>query len=275
MAQMTSILRPVVCGVALSLAVMVVINCLPTHAEADELRYGRWDEWCPINCNYEVRGKYGLVTDILMAVVADNGHTFQTVFVPEKRKYEALAEDRTNIVTVTPSEAARLQNLIISEEPIMMLRRGVVKQKGSPRTYHTIEDFESISMGINLWPGWPQFLQDHIDRAKKVGKAVELSGENIYARGVEMVKRKRIDVFYGTLMSLKYYAKVSGFDDAVEIEHSRLQSEIPFYTAFHGDNPNARAYAEMLSNGIRKLRKSGRLTEILEPYGLEDWKAGN
>jgi polar amino acid transport system substrate-binding protein len=37
-------------------------------------------------------------------------------------------------------------------------------------------------------------------------------------------------------------------------------------------NPRAQAYADMLSDGVETLRRSGQLKRIMDRYGLPDWE---
>lgn len=44
------------------------------------------------------------------------------------------------------------------------------------------------------------------------------------------------------------------------------------YIAFSPEIKDSQRYAQILSKGIKELRKSGRLKEILSKYDLMDWK---
>jgi polar amino acid transport system substrate-binding protein len=46
----------------------------------------------------------------------------------------------------------------------------------------------------------------------------------------------------------------------------------PLYIAFSPSDPRSPAYAALLSEGVVRLRASGRLAAILARYGLADWE---
>ena len=47
------------------------------------------------------------------------------------------------------------------------------------------------------------------------------------------------------------------------------------YIAFSPALPESEQLADILTQGIREFRRTGRLEEILARYGLRDWKGGD
>lgn len=44
------------------------------------------------------------------------------------------------------------------------------------------------------------------------------------------------------------------------------------FIAFSPVNPKSREYAAILDRGMAEMRASGRLRQILQRYGVKDWK---
>ncbi|MBF0379047.1 MAG: hypothetical protein HQK72_16440, partial [Desulfamplus sp.] len=44
------------------------------------------------------------------------------------------------------------------------------------------------------------------------------------------------------------------------------------FIAFSPNNPKSKDYATLITEGIKEMRANGKLKEILNSYGLEDWK---
>ncbi|XXJ20363.1 hypothetical protein ACR42D_12685 [Desulfovibrio caledoniensis] len=63
-------------------------------------------------------------------------------------------------------------------------------------------------------------------------------------------------------MDLRESIEYAGYAD----EHAEL------YIAFSPARPDSVRNAELFDKGIRALRESGRLSELLAPYGLIDWR---
>jgi len=55
-------------------------------------------------------------------------------------------------------------------------------------------------------------------------------------------------------------------DDLTSVEASYV------YIAFSPFFKQSKTYAKILSDGIIKYRKNGKLQKILNKYGLKDWK---
>ncbi len=47
------------------------------------------------------------------------------------------------------------------------------------------------------------------------------------------------------------------------------------YIGFSPKHPNAKTLINMYDQGIKKLRESGQLNQILSRYGVEDWVKNN
>ena len=83
------------------------------------------------------------------------------------------------------------------------------------------------------------------------------------------------DVYLSGRISLNYEIKILGILDKIRVKHLPYLSTALVYPGFLKNNPKARQYADMMTDGIRRLGKTGRLAKILSAYGLTDWVEEN
>jgi hypothetical protein len=98
------------------LALICAISLFPRPVDAEELRYGRLNPFCPFTCNFEESGQYGVVIDIFRAVTAMNGMTYRDVEVPSKRKFTALDSDFSNVTTVWSTNKKAIASVVPADE---------------------------------------------------------------------------------------------------------------------------------------------------------------
>jgi polar amino acid transport system substrate-binding protein len=68
-------------------------------------------------------------------------------------------------------------------------------------------------------------------------------------------------------------AKLKEMNLVGQIEQAGLMGEpTPMYIACSPAKPSSKEYAKLLSEGVKKMRASGKLKAILDKYGVKDWK---
>jgi polar amino acid transport system substrate-binding protein len=84
----------------------------------------------------------------------------------------------------------------------------------------------------------------------------------------------RLDAVLEDRQVMRYLSWAGAGEDRVELRTATCLSEEPpeLYVVFERSNPNARRYAQQFSEGMRRLRASGALAEVLGRYGLSDWR---
>ncbi|MDP6876447.1 MAG: hypothetical protein QF521_23255 [Alphaproteobacteria bacterium] len=243
----------------------------PRHANAEELRYGRWSEFCPFTCFFKEHGQHGLVIDILMEVAAMNGMTYRTVKVPAKRKFSALNTDITNVATVWSTNQKALASVVPAKEAIVAVRWATASKKDYDFQFRKLEDLKRVKLimadGTDLSP---EFM-DYLKTGAASGRVQLLYGKDFGKRGLNMLLKDRGDVYLTGMIPLGFRIKKFGFGDRIKVTHAPYFPTAYIYPSFSKNNPRAQAYADMMTKGSRQLRKSGRLATILDAYGLTDW----
>jgi polar amino acid transport system substrate-binding protein len=257
------------------LALICGMSLFPRQADAEELRYGRLNPFCPFTCNFEEDGRHGLVIDIFMAVTAMNGMTYRDVEVPSKRKFTALDADISNVTTVWSTNKKALASVISAEEAIVAVRWGTATRNDLDFTFRTLEDLKDLVLIVSATTDFSQEFEEFLQAGEKSGRVILLYGENVARRGLNLLTRGRGDVYLTGMVPLGHRIKNWGYMGKFNVAHAPYFPTAYVYPSFSKNNPKAQDYADMMTDGIRDLRKTGRLAEILAAYGLTDWAGEN
>ena len=98
-----------------------------------------------------------------------------------------------------------------------------------------------------------------------------MTGDNIVKRNIGQLLYGRTDAYLEDKDVAMYMAKDMGVSEQVKVA-GRYGDPIVMYIGFSPKNHNSQQYAKLLSEGIRAMRASGRLQQILDKYGVSDWK---
>ncbi len=120
------------------LGLICAISLFSRQADAEELRYGRLNPFCPFTCDFDESGQYGVVIDIFRAVTAMNGMTYRDVEVPSKRKFTALDSDFSNVTTVWSTNKKALASVVPAEEAIVAVRWGTATRNDLDFMFRTL-----------------------------------------------------------------------------------------------------------------------------------------
>ena len=256
---------------AITAAVAVVLLVGP--AVAEELRYGRWAEFCPFTCDFDKWGQHGVVIDIFMAVAKSNGMTYQAVPVLGKRKYSALNADISNVTTVWSTNADAMASVVTADEAIVAVRTGVATRRGFSFKFRNLSDLGDVVLVMSDGSDYAPEFMDYVRAGRKLERVHLLYGKDFGRRAFGMLLEKRVDAYLSGMIPLEFRAKDQGLADQVTITHAPYFPTAYVYPGLSKNNPKAQVWADMMTLGIRELRVKGQLEKILAAYGLTDWVA--
>ncbi|AZR81383.1 transporter substrate-binding domain-containing protein [Thiomicrospira sp. S5] len=113
-------------------------------------------------------------------------------------------------------------------------------------------------------------VMDYINQNPE--NVLAITGEKPLERLIEMLINGRLTAIIEDKIVLEYKAKQMGKSDQVKVSGT-TSAVIDVYSSFSPKNPKSEEYAKILSEETLKMRKSGRLQELLERYGIQDWQA--
>jgi polar amino acid transport system substrate-binding protein len=133
-------------------------------------------------------------------------------------------------------------------------------------------DIEKVSLGVIAGYDYRQWLLDYIEAHQdKPWKVQVMTGSQPLKRNIQKLLSNRIDAVVDNEAVILDVARRMGVRDQIKL--AGYGTEIAYiYIAFSPNHPGSQRYAQMLSDGIVRLRASGRLAQILSRYGLQDWK---
>jgi len=229
------------------------------------------DFWCPYNCDPGSEHP-GYAVELAREIFAAVGVEIEYQRLNWSRALLlARNGEVSGLIGVTPAEAPEL---VFPDEPIGVARNSFWVGVESSWRYQGPDSLQGLSVGVirDYDYGHPFNTLLH---EPKSGLTVQwLSGETALIQNIRKLAAGRVDmlieddaVFRYTVRSLNMQNRFrrAGIEEGPD-EDSFV------YIAFSPDLPDAAHLAEILSRGLNRLRRTGRLQMILAEYGLQDWK---
>ncbi len=228
----------------------------------------RADEWCPYNCKLD-SDKPGYMIEIAREIFKRAGHEVDYQVLNWMRSIAETREGRhTAIVGALRVEAP---DFIFPGESLGIISGGFAVRKNVHFRYNGPESFEGLTIGAIRGYDYLGGIDKYITAYGKVRTRVQLtSGEDALEQNLKKLVAGRVDVVLDDRNVLNLAIQELGFDHLIDVaepngvvKHANI--------AFSPAHQRASDYAALHTDGIRDLRASGRLAEILGRYGLVDW----
>lgn len=238
-------------------------------ARADTITV-RADEWCPYNCAVGASagdGRPGYGIEVAREIFAAAGHHLDYALSPWTRSLEDCLHGTIDaVIGAAPVDSP---DLVFPAEPIGVWDTTFVVRKGDPWRYDGAESLDRVKIAGILGYIYREPVNEYLTAHRK--QVDLISGQRPLDQNLRKLVARRIDTTMESRMVLDYKLKVLGLADRLDFAGGTPSG--PIYIAFSPKNPGSRAYADLLDQGIRRMRASGRLAEILASYGLRDWGA--
>lgn len=232
----------------------------------------RADEWCPYNCDPS-SDKPGYMIEIAKSVLESKGYSIKYQIMNWARSIKFSEEGKIDgIIGATKADSP---DSVFPSVELGRYNDSFFTLKDSAWKYQNIESLTKASSKIGVIKdyGYQPELKKFIEDNPKYFHFA--TGEQPLSLLINMLMTKRIEaltenpqVFYYTLESMKISKDKIAFAGKHEVSSD-------LYIAF-SSHPSkikkSQEIAKLLSEGIEELRKSGKLKEILNRYGLEDWR---
>jgi polar amino acid transport system substrate-binding protein len=226
------------------------------------------DEWPPFNASPEADRK-GYMVDIATEVFERLGYTVEYRTMPWTRALAGvLSGEYDGVIGVTRFEA---QGFVLPSENLGLDQLAIYTRKDASWRFEGIPSLEAVLLGVIKGYGYVPPVADYIAGNQDNPKRIHMnSGNKPLERLLRMLMLGRIDAVLDTEASIRFVARELGVLESIR-PAGRLDGAEPLYIAFSPAASDARELAGHLSEGIRRLRHSGRLASILGHYSLEDW----
>lgn len=233
----------------------------PARADVIELRA---DQWCPFNCVPDSSAP-GFMVELAREALAPFGHEVRYANLNWSR---SLAEVRVGTVNgVIGTDTDESPDLVFGA-PLAKYQEAAVFRRNEARPIATPQDLQGLRLGGIQDYDYAAALLDYIESNKTDPTQVQLlSGDNGLHRNLQKLLNHRIDLILEERSVLLHALNALGLRDQVDV--IAQEAVTPLYIGFSPALDSSALYASQLSQGLERLKLSGRYDEILTRYGLE------
>ncbi|MBW7471345.1 transporter substrate-binding domain-containing protein [Marinobacter sp. M216] len=222
------------------------------------------DPWCPHNCEAGSE-REGYMVEIAREAFAPARLKVRYVNMSWAR---ALAQAKEGYVdAVVGAFVSDAPSFVFPDEAIGHARTVLFAHADSDWSYQNIDSLKQLKLiAINGYSYSPE-LDGYIETNKGNPERVWIiSGPSPLDRAIELLGQERTDVLPEDLQVMQW--TLAHMENPPALRQVVQLQEMRAYIAFSPANPESPDLAALLSEGVRNLRQSGRLQEILARYGL-------
>jgi polar amino acid transport system substrate-binding protein len=226
------------------------------------------DLWCPYACEANAKDP-GFMVEIAKEIFESEGHTVKYSVINWAR---AVSETRDGKYSgIVGASRADVAGFVIPTEPSGYSSNYFWTRKDSAWTYKDVNSLKGKKVAvINTYT-----YGDEVDNeVQKKNPSYEIvSGNDALPKSLKMLEAHRIESFVENPYVLSYVLRdLPEYKDHFKTVSKNIANDPNLFIVFSPKNPKSKKYAELISSGMAKLRKSGKLKAILTKYGLKDWK---
>ncbi|MCP4595495.1 ABC transporter substrate-binding protein [Neptuniibacter sp.] len=248
-------------------SVLILLFAFAKSATADKITIAA-DVWCPFNCDPSA-DQPGFMIEVANKVFSARGYEVNYIVMSWSRAIrEAELGNINGIIGAFPGDAP---HFIFPEQELSILSNTFFIHKDSNWRYQGVDSLKQIQLvAISGYDYGPE-LRDYIQQSGSEHVSL-LSGQGQpLRRGIKMLNLKRVGAIVEADQVFWYTAQQLGVAENFKAA-GRSSEPMKSYIAFSPALENSSEFAQILSEGIVTLRASGELAEILQKYGLKDWR---
>lgn len=249
--------------VAATLSIAAILPCA-----AQPVITLRSDLWCPYNCD-PGSDHPGYAVEIAKIVFGRAGYSVDYQLLNWTRSIDEVRRGHAD--AVIGAYATDVPGFFIPAESIGGSSTGFAARLGSAFQYTGPQSLEGQVLGAVASYEFAGELGQYLQNLRGDKSRIQyMSGDRALSKNLLKLLSGRIDLVLDDAQVLARLINELHLGD--KITFSQDYTRVPIYIAFSPVSPGSARYAEILSDGIARLRASGQLTAILARYGLEDWK---
>ena len=223
------------------------------------------DRWCPINCEPDST-EPGIMVEIAREIFSQAGHRVEYRLMPWARAIKEAREG--NITGIIGAFEGDAPDFIFPDRELLMVSGNVFfVSRESDWDYKDTTSLSDIILGAILEYDYGETINSYIKTHLDSKQVQLISGNDPLERNISKLLRGRVDVLIEASPVFWYTASKMGVKDKLRSAGEASAPEKCFI-AFSPAIEKSEEYAKILSDGIEKLRESGKLQEILDKYGF-------
>lgn len=247
---------------------MVVISlAFPLITLADSVSV-RGDKWFPMNGSPKDELP-GYMIEMMSEILAPHGHTVEYKTLAWEQSLADVRAGRFDCVVGAGHDDA--PDFLFPEESMGKMRNAFYVRKGSEWKFTGIESLSEIRLGAIEAYTYSDTLDAYIQANRNTPKVRLINANNGLAQNVKKLKSVRIDAVVEADVVMNAKLKEMGLAAEI-VPAGDLGTVDDLYIACSPAKESSKTYVKLLTAGVKTLRQSGRLKEILGKYGLVDWQ---
>ena len=228
------------------------------------------DYWCPINCRpNSVRPGY--MIEILQNIFSKEGHSVKYKLMNWTRSIQSARRGEHDIIVGAYKTDAK--DFLFPIEELGYSGDLFYVSKDSDWRYKQIDSLKKVRLGVTKGYSYGNEIDTYVKTNKENEKRIDIiTGKNVFTRSVQKLLLKRVDVIIENEYVSNYFFKSNKKFLKNIKRSSSAKNHQKIYAAFSPNKVSSKEYISIFDKGIRRLRKSGELSVILNKYGLKDWE---
>ena len=158
---------------------------------------------------------------------------------------------------------------LLPEENWGMDQTGVFASATDSWTYTGPESLLSRKVGVIRGYDYDEAIDGYIESRKDVFKA--LGGNDALTKNIRKLAANRLDTVIESVPVMQAKLRELGLEGQFKLVGAVTEPQ-PLYIACSPNNPNSKQLITKINQVTRQLRESGELEQIMQKYGLTDWK---
>jgi polar amino acid transport system substrate-binding protein len=213
------------------------------------------NDWCPYSCAADPR-QPGILIELVTEIFAAQGLTPSFVRMPLARGVEAARSGGiAGLVGIIPAVAP---DLVFPSEAAIQTQFCFFTASTSSWTFGGFQRrYREVALGIASGKATDARLAQAFPAVSRI------SGATPTERMVAMLELRRLDALLEDRVSVQY---VLARERLAPLRNAGCLERKGEYVAFSPASAQAAAYARIFSDGMLRLRASGRLEHIVETY---------
>jgi len=128
---------------------------------------------------------------------------------------------------------------------------------------------KEITLGVIKSYSYTESIDQYIQKYKDDDRYIRfISGDSVLQHNFARLGKGHIDALIEDKYVINYHPMQNNFKNPFKVISIDIPAKV--FIVFAPNCSKSKAYAKILSEGILRLRKSGRLKQILSKYGLKD-----
>jgi polar amino acid transport system substrate-binding protein len=248
----------------IGLLALALIGFNSCHAETISVRA---DTWCPYNCTPN-SSKPGYMIEIMQQTLGKKGHTIDYQEMNWARAIIATRSGKFN--AVVGARKTEVPDFVFPDVALGGDSSCFYVLPKTNWTYSGLTSLDTATVSVvrdyTYDDGeFDQYIKTHQNNTKRIEI---ISGDDPLTRNISKLASGRITSFIENSTVVQYHQ--ANNKKTTPLTKGACLRDVPIYIAFSPVNPQSKAYAQIVSDGMVELRKSGALKKILAKYGLKD-----